>query len=60
MVQKNWICHQSKARTLWCTLDNRAADKTMPAVTFEGVGVERTIRVTYPGIHFDRMFNYYK
>ena len=31
-----------KAQTLWCTLDNRAAGKPVPAVTFDGAVAERT------------------
>ena len=44
-----------KAQTLWCTLDNRATGKTMPAVTFDGAVVERTNHLRYLGVHFDRM-----
>ena len=43
------------AETLRCTLDNRAAGKAMPAVTFDGVVVEWTSPLRYCGIHFDRM-----
>ena len=31
----------SKAQTLWCTPDNRASGKTMPAVTVDGAAVQR-------------------
>ena len=52
MQQLNGVskwCHDTgslispdKAQTLWCKLDNRAASKQMPAVTFDGAVVERT------------------
>ena len=34
------LINPSKAQTLWCTLDNKAAGKVMPAVTFDGAVVE--------------------
>ena len=36
------LINPDKAQTLWCTLDNRAAGKAMPAVTFDGAVVEQT------------------
>ena len=35
------LISRDKARTLWCTLDNRATGKRVPAVTFAGAVVER-------------------
>jgi hypothetical protein len=49
------LINPSKAQTLWRTLDNKAAGKAMPAVTFDGAVVERTNHLKYPGVHFDRM-----
>ena len=54
------LINPDKAQTLWCTLDNRAADKQVPAVTLDGAVVERTCHLRYPGIHFDRMLTYKK
>ena len=54
----NWIVYPSivktpdlssiqvKAQTVWCTLDNRAAGKPMPAVTLNGAVVARTSHQT--------------
>ena len=60
-------CHHTRsllnpdmAQTLWCTLDNRAAGKPMPAVTFDGAVAERTSHLRYLGIHFERMLTYRK
>ena len=36
------LINPDKAQTLWCTLDNRAADKQVPAVTLDGAVAERT------------------
>ena len=54
-------CHDTKslikpdkAQRLWCTCDNTAASKPMPAVTFGGTVVERKSS-EIPGIHSDRM-----
>ena len=47
-----------KARTLWCTLDKRAACKPKPAVIFHGAVVEQTSHLRYLGIHFGRMLTY--
>ena len=49
-----------EAQTLWCTLDNRAAGKPVPEVTFDGTVVEQTRHLRYLGIHFDRMLTYRK
>ena len=54
------LINPDNAQTLWCTLDNRAADKPVPAVTFAGAVVERTSHLRYLGIHFDRMLTYRK
>ena len=67
----NWIVYPSgvttpdlinpaKAQTLWFNLDNRAADKPVAVVTFDGAVVERTSHLRYLGIHFDRMLTYRK
>ena len=60
-------CHHTRsllnpdmAQTLWCTPDNRAAGKPMPAVTFDGAVAERTSHLRYLGIHFERMLTYRK
>ena len=52
------MINPDKATTLWCTLDNKAAGKAMPAVTFDGTVVERTNHLRYLGVHFDRMLTY--
>jgi len=54
------LINRDKAQTLRCTLDNRATDKPLPAVTFATAVVERTCHLRYPGIHFDRMLTYIK
>ena len=62
----SWIVYPSGITTVdlslvqtrhkrWCTLDNRAAGKPVPAVTFDGAVVERTSLLRYLGIHFDRI-----
>ena len=48
----------SKAQALWCTLNNKAVGKAMPAVSFNGKVIERTNSLRYLGIHFDRMLTY--
>ena len=48
----------SKAQALWCTLNNKAVGQAMPAVSFNGVVIERTNSLRYLGIHFDRMLTY--
>ena len=52
------LINPDKAQTLWCTLDNRAAGKPIPAVTFHGAVVERTSHLRCLAIHFDRMPTY--
>ena len=52
------MINPNKAQTLWCTLNNKAADKATPAVTFDGAVVERTNNLRYLGVHFDRMLTY--
>ena len=49
------LINPDTAQTLWCTLDNRAANQPIPAVTLDGAVVERTRHLRYFGIHFDRM-----
>ena len=49
------LINPDKTQTLWCTLDNRASGKAMPAVTLHGAVVERTSHLRYLGIQFDRM-----
>ena len=34
--------NQSKVQTLWCTLNNKAAGRTMPSVSFNEEAIERT------------------
>ena len=60
-------CHDTKslikpdkAQRLWCTCDNTAASKPMPAVTSDGAVVEQTSHLRYHGIHFARMLTYRK
>ena len=36
------LINPDKAQALWCTLDNRAAGKPVPAVTLDGAVAERT------------------
>ena len=48
----------NKAQTVWCTLDNKAAGKAMPAVKFDEAVVEQTNHLRYLGVHFDRMLTY--
>ena len=50
-VYTQFLINPNKAQTLWCTLDNRAAGKPVPAVTFDGAVVERTSHLRYLGIH---------
>ena len=52
------LLSSDKAQTVWCTLDNRAAGKPMPAVTFDGAVVERTSHLRYLWIHLDTMLTY--
>ena len=54
------VINPNKAQTLWCTLDNRAAGKPMPVVTFDGAVVKQTSHMSYLGVHFDRMLIYRK
>ena len=54
------LLNPDKAQTVWCTLDNRAAGKLMPAVIFDGAVVEQTSHLRYLGIHFDRILTYRK
>ena len=61
----SWWCHDTgsfinpdKAQTLWYTLDNRAADKPVPAVRFDGAVAERASHLRYLGVHFKRMLTY--
>jgi len=54
------VINPNKAQTLWCTFDNRAAGKLMPAVTFDGAVVKQTSHLSYLGVHFDRMLTYRK
>ena len=57
----HWISRQSRQGTnIVFTLDNKAAGKPMPAVTFDGAVVERTSHLRYLGIYFDRMPTYRK
>ena len=58
-ITRSFIC-PDEAQTLWCTLDNRAAGKPVPEVTFDGAVVEQTRHLRYLGIHFDRMMTYRK
>ena len=48
----------SKAQSLWCTLDNKAAGKTKPDVRFNGSVIERTNQLRYLGMYFDRMLTF--
>ena len=52
------LINRNKAQTLWYTLDNRAAGKPVPAVTFDGAVVDRTSHLRHRGVHFDRMLTY--
>ena len=48
----------TKAKALWCNLNNKAVGQAMPAVSFNGEVRERTNSLRYLGIHFDRMLTY--
>ena len=48
----------SKALALWCTLNNKAVGRAIPAVSFNGEVIERTKSLRYLGIHFDKMLTY--
>ena len=50
--------NRRKVQTLWCTLDNTAAGKAMPAVIFNGAVDERTNHLRHFEIDFDRMLTY--
>ena len=50
----NGRIHPEKACVLWCTLNNRAVQATMPQVFIGGKGLERTSALKYLGITFDR------
>ena len=54
MVPRHWIFDQ----TLWCTLDNGAAGRAMPAVTVDGAVVEQTNYLIYLRVHFNRLLTY--
>jgi len=54
------LINPAKVQTLWCNLDNRAAGKPMPAVSLDVAVIERTSRLRYLGIHFDRILTYRK
>ena len=43
------LINPDKAQPLWCTLDNRAAGKPIPAVTFDGAVVEWRSHLRYMG-----------
>ena len=46
----------SKAQALWCTLNSKAVGQAMPAVSFNGEVIERSLR--YLRVHCDRMLTY--
>ena len=48
----------SKAQALWCTLNNKAVEQAMQAVSFNGEVVVYTNSLRYLGIHFDMMLTY--
>ena len=50
--------NSSKAQALYCTLNNKAVDQAMPAVSLNGNIIERTNSPKYLGFHFDRMLTY--
>ena len=46
------LINPDKAQTLWCTLDDRASGKLMPAITVDGAVIERTS-------HLSSAFSFY-
>ena len=50
--------NSSKTQALWYTLNNKAVEQAIPAVSFSGEVIERTNSLRYLGIHFNRMLTY--
>ena len=48
----------SKVQALWCTLNNKAVGRAMPAISVTGEDIERTNSLRYHVIPFDRMLMY--
>ena len=60
----DWCCETGsvvnppKASTMWCSLDNKIVNKTVPDVSLGGEVVERVSKFKYLGITFDRTLSY--
>ena len=56
----DWCCetgsvvNAAKASTMWCSLDNKIVNKSVPDVSLGGEVVERVSKFKYLGITFDR------